>query len=94
MLIDFVTIQLQKFDAVAKKIIATPEDYLQFESVSDFYKSSWLNDFPQGTTWMATGLDNGAEEFCARIEYRDHYLQIEITEQIKVLYGINEQKEA
>ena len=89
MLIDFVAIQLQKFDALARRISTTPEDYLQFESVSDFYKALWLNDFPKGTTWMATGLDNGAEDFCIRIEYRDRYLQIEITEQIKVLYGIN-----
>ena len=40
-------LQLHKFDVLVRKLISAPEDYIQFESVSDFYKASWLNDFPQ-----------------------------------------------
>lgn len=90
MLIDFFAKQLQEFDALAEQIVASPKDYLQFESVSDFYKVSWLNDFPKGTVWYATGLDDGAEDFDARIEYRNRYLLIEIREQIKVQYGVTQ----
>ena len=32
-------------------------------------KATWLDEFPQGTTWSATGLDDGAEHFYAIIEY-------------------------
>jgi hypothetical protein len=53
MLIDFVQIQKQKFEDLAQNIVDRPEKYLDFDSVSDFYKAQWLNDFPQGTTWTA-----------------------------------------
>lgn len=61
MLIDFTQYQLRRFDELAARIQAEPEKYLNFDSVSDFYKATWLQDFPQGTTWTATGLDDGAE---------------------------------
>ena len=89
MLIDFIAIQLQKFDLLAEKIVTSPEKYLQFESVSDVYKAEWLNDFPQGTTWAVTGLDDGAETFCLRVVYRNHFLYIDVAEQIYAFHGVN-----
>ena len=59
MLIDFHQAQLQKFMALATQVEAEPEHYLQFDSVSDFYKASWLKKFPAGTVWYASGLDEG-----------------------------------
>ena len=74
MLIDFHQVQLQKFIALATQVEAEPEHYLHFDSVSDFYKASWLKKFPAGTIWYASGLDDGAEEFHAVIEYREAQL--------------------
>ena len=84
MLIDFVQHQLQKFDELACQIQAEPEKYITFDSVSDFYKAAWLQDFPQGTTWTATGLDDGAEQFDAIIEYRGHFLRISCAEKVAI----------
>jgi hypothetical protein len=78
----------QKFDQVAAKIMADPEAYLAFDSVSDFYKAVWLDEFPQGTTWSATGLDDGAEQFYAVIQYGNHYLYISRMERVTVKLGI------
>ena len=50
MLIDFRQAQLGLFIELAWKIQAQPQQYLQLDSVSDFYKVIWLNDFPKGTT--------------------------------------------
>ncbi|AWL29671.1 hypothetical protein DJ533_14385 [Acinetobacter defluvii] len=88
MLIDFISIQKNKFQILAKKIQAQPERFIDFDSVSDFYKATWLNDFPTGTTWAVTGLDNGADEFDILIEYRDLYLRIECTQPIKIYTGM------
>ncbi|MGL3044155.1 hypothetical protein ACSJMR_03575 [Acinetobacter pecorum] len=76
MIIDFHQVQLQKFMALAMKIEAVPELYLQFESVSDFYKADWLQAFPSGTEYFASGLDDGAEEFYAVICYGEMQLRI------------------
>ncbi|WP_216933792.1 MULTISPECIES: hypothetical protein [unclassified Acinetobacter] len=76
MIIDFHQAQLQKFIALAMKIEAEPELYLQFDSVSDFYKAGWLQDFPSGTEYFSSGLDDGAEEFHAVICYGEAQLQI------------------
>ena len=84
MLLDFQSFQRQKFNQIATKIITHPEDYLNFDSVSDFYKATWLNEFPQGTTWSATGLDDGAEQFCAVIEYGTQHLYIDYAEEISI----------
>lgn len=65
MLLNLEAFKQQKFDQVAAKIMADPDQYLGFDSVSDFYKAEWLDEFPQGTTWSATGLDDGAEQFYA-----------------------------
>ena len=88
MLIDFIQYQFTKFDELASQIQATPEQYIHFDSVSDFYKAEWLNDFPSGTTWTATGLDDGAEQFYAIIEYKNHFLSISCTEKIEIRCGI------
>ena len=88
MIIDFIELQIQKFDQLALKIVENPDLYLCFEHVSDFYKAEWLDQFPQGTKWSCTGLDNGAEEFYISIRYRDRYLSINVTEKIDAKYGI------
>jgi len=88
MLIDFIQHQLKQFDEMAVRIQAAPEDYINFDSVSDFYKAEWLNDFPKGTTWAATGLDDGAEQFYAIIEYRSHFLSISCSGQIEIHCGV------
>ena len=87
MLIDFRQAQLGLFIELAWKIQAQPQQYLQFDSVSDFYKATWLNNFPKGTTWYTSGLDDGADEFDICIEYRDIYLIIEYTSQLKITLG-------
>lgn len=88
MLIDFIQHQLKQFDEMASRIQAAPDHYIHFDSVSDFYKAEWLNDFPQGTTWAATGLDDGAEQFYAIIEYRSHFLSISCSGQIEIHCGV------
>ena len=88
MLIDFIQHQLKQFDEMASRIQAAPEKYIQFDSVSDFYKAEWLKDFPKGTTWAATGLDDGAEQFYAIIEYRSHFLSISCSGQIEIHCGV------
>ena len=88
MLLSLEAFKQQKFDQVAAKIMADPESYLAFDSVSDFYKAEWLDEFPQGTTWTATGLDDGAVQFYAVIEYGNHYLYISRTERVTVKLGI------
>ena len=90
MIIDFVAMQIEKFQRLAEEIQSEPECYLDFDSVSDFYKAKWLQDFPQGTTWAVTGLDNGADEFNILIEYRHYFLEIEYCQQLKVYTGIKQ----
>ena len=88
MLLSLEAFKQQKFDQVTAKIMADPESYLAFDSVSDFYKAEWLDEFPQGTTCSATGLDDGAEQFYAVIEYGNHYLYISRMERVTVKLGI------
>ena len=88
MIIDFIEIQTQKFNEIVQKIMAEPKKYLDFDSVSDFYKSTWLDQLPKGTTWTVSGLDDVAEEFDIYIEYRNHYLSIHIQDPIRLLHGI------
>lgn len=87
-MIDFIAAQLAKFDAVAEKIQTHPELYLQFDSVSDFYKAEWLEEFPKGTTWMCSGLDDGAEHFDAVIMYRNRRFKIAVDTTVKVTLEI------
>ena len=87
-ILDFNRHQLAKFDALATKIQTEPERYLDFESVSDVYKAKWLDDFPHGTTCSCTGLDDGADEFDVRIQYRNRVLKIAVATQVDVVFEI------
>ena len=84
MLIDFKAAQIQKFLDLASHIQATPDLYIDFEHVSDFYKALWLKDFPSGTTWYVSGLDDGADEFYISIHFAHCRLNIQCTDQLKV----------
>lgn len=70
----------QQFDQIATKIMAEPKQYCEFNSVSDFYNAAWLKDFPQGSQVSATGLDDGAEEFYAVVQFKQQYLKFDIKE--------------
>lgn len=80
MILNLVIYKQQQFDVMAQKIIAEPEKYIDFNSVSDFYNAEWLKDFPQGTQVSATGLDGGAEEFYAVVQFKQQYLKFDIKE--------------
>ncbi|MFK8984213.1 hypothetical protein [Acinetobacter seifertii] len=85
MILNLVIYKQQQFDAVAQKIMAEPTKYIDFNSVSDFYKVAWLKDFPQGTQVSATGLDDGAEEFYAVVQFKQQYLKFDIKENYSTL---------
>lgn len=87
-LIDFNESKLAQFDDLANKLLESELKYFDFESVSDFYKSSWLMNFPLGTVWYCTGLDDGAEEFYAVIEYKNRKLKIQKRDNIEVKFEI------
>lgn len=74
MILDMYAHQQAKFERLARKIVADPAAYIDFDSVSDVYKAPWLKDFPQGTQLYVSGLDDGAEQFDIRLEYRNAYL--------------------
>ncbi|WP_151743976.1 hypothetical protein [Acinetobacter calcoaceticus] len=80
MILNLVIYKQQQFDAIAQKIMAEPAKYIDFNSVSDFYNAEWLKDFPQGTQVSATGLDDGAEEFYAVVQFKQQYLKFDIKE--------------
>ncbi|KHN66114.1 hypothetical protein AV645_01360 [Acinetobacter calcoaceticus] len=80
MILNLVIYKQQQFDVMAQKIMAEPEKYIDFNSVSDFYNAEWLKDFPQGTQVSATGLDDGAEEFYAVVQFKQQYLKFDIKE--------------
>ena len=80
MILNLVIYKHQQFDAMAQKIMAEPEKYIDFNSVSDFYKAAWLKEFPQGTQVSATGLDDGAEEFYVVVQFKQQYLKFDIKE--------------
>ncbi|ONN49818.1 hypothetical protein AC056_09465 [Acinetobacter genomosp. 33YU] len=85
MILNLVIYKQQQFDAVAQKIMAEPTKYIDFNSVSDFYKAAWLKDFPQGTRVSATGLDDGAQEFYAVVQFKQQYLKFDIKENYSTL---------
>ena len=87
MILDFEQFKRQKFKDIAIKIREFPNQYLDFETVADFYQASFLSDFPQGTIWTATGLDDGAEQFYAIIEYKDLYIKINKDKNVEVKFG-------
>ncbi|PJG67137.1 hypothetical protein [Acinetobacter seifertii] len=85
MILNLVIYKQQQFDAVAQKIMAEPTKYIDFNSVSDFYKAAWLKDFPLGTQVSATGLDDGAQEFYAVVQFKRQYLKFDIKENYSTL---------
>ncbi|MEQ1079933.1 hypothetical protein [Acinetobacter seifertii] len=85
MILNLVIYKQQQFDAVAQKIMAEPTKHIDFNSVSDFYKAAWLKDFPQGTQVSATGLDDGAQEFYAVVQFKQQYLKFDIKENYSTL---------
>ena len=90
MLIDFQYEQQKKFDVLALEILQHPKQFLNFDSISDFYRAPWLQQFPKGTQWSATGLDDGAEEYCICIEYKVQSLFIDYAaQQLSVVYDWN-----
>ncbi|EXH88079.1 hypothetical protein [Acinetobacter baumannii] len=80
MLLSLDAYKQQQFDQIAAKIMAEPAKYIDFNSVADFYNAAWLKDFPQGTQASATGLDDGAEEFYAIVQFKQQYLKFDIKE--------------
>ena len=78
MIIDFIQIQQSKFESLVCTIMADPDQYVNFDSVSDFYKVEWLNLLPQGTTWAVSGLDDGADEFYIQIQHKDLSFNIDV----------------
>ncbi|MDR6797629.1 hypothetical protein [Acinetobacter calcoaceticus] len=85
MILNLVIYKQQQFDAIAQKIMDEPAKYIDFNSVSDFYNAAWLKDFPQGTQVSATGLDDGAEEFYAVVQFKQQYLKFDIKENYSAL---------
>ncbi|MDY7372927.1 hypothetical protein UE233_09805 [Acinetobacter oleivorans] len=85
MLLSLDVYKQQQFDLIAAKIMAEPKQYCEFSSVSDFYNAAWLKDFPQGSQISATGLDDGAEEFYAVVQFKQQYLKFDIKESLSAL---------
>ncbi len=85
MLLSLEVYKQQQFDLIAAKIMAKPKQYCEFNSVSDFYNAAWLKKFPQGSQISATGLDDGAEEFYAVIQFKQPYLKFDIKEHHSIL---------
>ena len=76
MLIDFYQDKIRQFLTCCERLMQCED--LQLYSVADFYAASWLKDFPQGTIWRTSGLDDGAEEFYAVIEFRGYRLTLDV----------------
>lgn len=89
MIIDFKYIQLKQFDAVIARLAASPDQHLNFESVSDFYQAPWLHDLPKSAVWAVSGLDDGAEVFDVRLSCYEHIVFIHIADEIVIQYGKN-----
>ncbi|MBI1450921.1 MULTISPECIES: hypothetical protein [Acinetobacter] len=86
MLIDFKLEQQKQFDMMAERIYQAPEQYLSFAQLSDAYSSPWLKVFPKTTQVMVSGLDDGAEQYCMKLQFLAQYLQIDYAEQMTVLW--------
>lgn len=90
MMIDFKQVQLNQFDAVIARLFATPKHDLNFDSVSDFYQATWLNDLPKSAVWNVSGLDDGAEAFDVRLSCFERVVFIHIADEIVIQYGKNQ----
>ncbi|QIC79560.1 hypothetical protein FSC02_10700 [Acinetobacter indicus] len=87
MLIDFRQQQQARFEQVAQRLQQAAAEGLHFDSVADFYQSGWLEQFPAGIRWSVTGLDDGAEQFYAWIDYLDCFVRIDAGEMLRIEYG-------
>lgn len=87
MMINFKQTQLDQFDALIRRIVSAPNDYLNFDSVSDFYQAPWLNDLPKSAVWEVSGLDNGAEVFDVRLSCYERVVFIYIADEIVIQDG-------
>lgn len=84
MIIDFVMAQKIRFDDHVSQLMAQPEHYFYFDEMADVYTAEWLKAFPQGTHLSVSGLDDGAEEYCIQISYREQSLLIDYGEVLRV----------
>ena len=86
-IINFKQTPLDQFDALIRRIVSAPNDYLNFDSVSDFYQAPWLNDLPKSAVWEVSGLDNGAEVFDVRLSCYERVVFIYIADEIVIQDG-------
>lgn len=75
-----------RFDHHVSVLSAHPERYFSFDEIADVYAADWLKGFPQGTTCRVSGLDDGAEEYCIQIAYKDQSLLIDLSQPIKLIH--------
>lgn len=87
MLIDFKSVQLAQFESVIQRLMANPKQYLDFDSVADFYQATWLGDLPKSASWAVTGLDDGAEHFDIRLACFERVVFIHIDDHIVIQNG-------
>ncbi len=87
MLIDFKQIQLAQFESVIERLRGSPQQYLDFASVADFYQATWLDDLPSSASWAVTGLDDGAEHFDIRLACFERVVFIHIADDIVIQNG-------
>ncbi|RKG29900.1 hypothetical protein [Acinetobacter tianfuensis] len=80
MLIDFLTEQQKQFDRAAQAVLSSAERYLCFDSIADVYAAPWLANFPKAAQLSVSGLDDGAEQFCIRVQFDAQYMQIDYAE--------------
>lgn len=85
MLIDFLGEQQKQFDYAGLAVLQSPEQYLNFDSIADVYAAPWLHIFPKAVHLMVSGLDDGAEHFCIRVEFQKQYLHIDYANCIRVV---------
>ena len=86
MIIDFYHEQCLRFDQQVEELMRDPMHYFQFEQIADVYAAEWLNQFPKGTHCQVSGLDDGAEEYCIYVSFREQSLMIDYAQHIKLVH--------
>lgn len=86
MVIDFKQAQIEKFEQLVQKILASPEDYLDFQQVGDFYQAAWLTQLPPAAQYTVSGLDDGGEAFDIKICLYGHILSLSYAAKMTVHY--------
>ena len=79
MLIDFKHAQLAQFESVIERLKGSPQQYLDFASVADFYQATWLDDLPSSASW--------AEHFDIRLACFERVVFIHIADDIVIQNG-------